>query len=87
MKLSNTVRLAESDLAELNLLELIRDMGGTVSISKLVVEMYRKQNVIADRTKLNQRLYRMAQKGWLHSAERGRYSIYRPKSTPEAAQP
>jgi len=77
----------ESDLADFQVLDLIEESGGTMSLDRIIIGIFRKNGEISDRSKLNARLYRLAQKGLLYPVpgRKATYSIY--KQQEEVAQP
>ena len=70
--------ISESDREEFQILNLLQEHGGTMSLDLLLITLYRTTGEILERTKLNQRLYRMASKDMLFSVpgRKGVYSIY-----------
>jgi len=72
--------IGDVDLQEFKFLEMIEAAGGTMTLDKLIIQLYRETSEVHDRAKLNARLYRMTSKGMLYSVpgKRGVYSIYKP---------
>ena len=77
-ELIKELSLTEADRQDFELLAVVKELGGQVSLDKMLVNYYRRTNEILDRSKLNQRVYRMAQKGLLHAVpgRKGVYSAY-----------
>jgi hypothetical protein len=70
--------ISESDREEFQILNVMEEAGGTLSLDQLLIAVYRKSKEILERSKLNARLYRMTMKGTLFSvpSRKGVYSIY-----------
>ncbi len=75
--------ISESDREEFQILNILQEHGGAMSLDQLLIAIYRNSKEILDRTKLNQRLYRMASKDLLFPVpgRKGVYSIYESEQT------
>lgn len=74
--------ISSSDRFDFTILDIIDDMGGTASLDKILVEVYRRTGTIEKRTKMVARLYRMIGKGKLFSAEgKGVYTTIPPEGS------
>jgi hypothetical protein len=73
--------ISEGDRQEFKFLEMIESAGGTMTLDKLIIQLYRDTGEIHDRAKLNAKLYRMTSKEMLYSVpgKRGVYTIYKPE--------
>ena len=71
-------RISESDKAEFTIVSLIDESGGVASLDQILVALYRKTGEISKRLGLNSRLYRMVQKGLIHSVP-GKKGVYSTK--------
>jgi hypothetical protein len=80
-ELIEQLSISESDREEFQILGLLQAHGGTMSLDQLLIAIYRKSKEILERSKLNQRLYRMASKSILFSVpgRKGIYTIYEPE--------
>jgi hypothetical protein len=69
------LEISESDKYEFEIINIINSLGGTASIRKIMVEIYKRTGDMPDKTTLNNKLYRMT-KGSLYksSAGKGFYS-------------
>ncbi|MGH6985380.1 MAG: hypothetical protein ACRED9_00880 [Caulobacteraceae bacterium] len=79
--------VSDSDRLEFSLVSAIQALGGVTSLDKLIVHLFNETKEIHKRTPLNQRLYRMTQKGMIHSVpgRKGAYSV-EPLSDAESAE-
>lgn len=75
-ELIKQLALNESDNYELELIRLIDSVGGTISLDKLIVLLYRDKGEIADRVQLNARLNRMMRKETIFSVPKKK-GVYR----------
>lgn len=77
-ELLSQLNISESDQKEFQLHDIIEEAGGVMSMDKLLVAYYRATGEVLERSKLNQRLYRMTQKGLLFSvpSRKGVYATY-----------
>lgn len=66
-ELLKELNISESDAQDMEILKLIDRSGGTMSLDKLLIAIYRQTGEIHKRPKLTARLYRMTQKGILWS--------------------
>lgn len=64
-----------SDFLDFQIVDIIDEAGGAMSLDQLIIALYRNTNTIHERSKLNSRLYRMSKKGLVKSIE-GRKGIY-----------
>lgn len=80
-ELIEQLSISQTDREEFQILGLMEEHGGTMSMDQLLIAIYKKSREILERTKLNQRLYRMISKGMLHSVpgRKGIYTIYQPE--------
>ena len=67
--------ITESDKLDYNIIELIDRHGGTASLDRILVEVYRLTGQVMKRSNLNARIYRMTQKGMIHSVA-GKKGVY-----------
>jgi hypothetical protein len=77
-ELLSQLSVAGEESIDLEIVDLIREAGGAASLDRILIDLYRKTGKVHERTKLNQRLYRMAKtKGMIYSVPkaRGVYSI------------
>ncbi|MDP1707974.1 MAG: hypothetical protein Q8L89_02765 [Gammaproteobacteria bacterium] len=65
----------DTDRTEFTIIELIDEAGGLLSLDKILVGLYKKTGDIHKRTLLNNRLYRMVQRGELFSVS-GKKGVY-----------
>jgi hypothetical protein len=70
--------ISEADRKDFQVIEIIDALGGMASIDKILVSIYRKTGEIEKRSRLNARLYRMANKGsvFAHPDKKGVYSTH-----------
>jgi hypothetical protein len=70
------LNLTDSDEQDLAILNIINGAGGTMSLDKLLIALYRQTKEVHKRAKLTARLYRMAQKEILFNVpkKKGVYS-------------
>lgn len=80
-ELLEQLSLTESDKKEFLLAQIIDDLGGATSLDKLLIAIFRRTGEVEKRTRLNSRLYRMANKGMIH-AHPTRKGIYGNKPFP-----
>ncbi|WP_312602970.1 hypothetical protein [Acinetobacter schindleri] len=71
------LNITESDKKDMYLSNLIKKCGGVISLDKLLIAIYKDSGEIYERNKLMARLYRMSQKGLIHTHpyKKGQYSI------------
>lgn len=84
-ELIEQLSITEADRQDFDLLAVAKEIGGHLSLDKLLVGYYRKTKQILDRTKLNQRVYRMVQKGMLYAVP-GRKGVYSALPQEDTAQ-
>ena len=79
--------VSEADHAEFNIASAVRALGGVAALDRIIVYLYREFGEVQKRTSLNQRLYRMTQKGMLYSVP-GKKGVYssEPMTEEEAAE-
>jgi hypothetical protein len=67
----------KTDALEDQILAIVRAAGGPVELDRLLVELYRRQGQVHTRKALNNKAYRMTQKGLLHQVpgQRGAYIL------------
>ena len=71
-----------TDTLEINLLKIMEDHGGPISLDRLILIYFKLHSEILERRKLTAKLYRMCKSGSLYSVgERGIYSLYEPEKT------
>lgn len=75
-ELIEQLALNDSDNYELELIRLIDSVGGTISLDKLIILLYREKGEITDRTQLNARLNRMMRKEMIFSVPKKK-GVYR----------
>ena len=75
--LMKELSVSEGDRLEFDMLRILEDHGGVASLDRFLVELYRRNNEIYQRTWLNNKLYRMMQKEMIHSVpgKKGVYSL------------
>ncbi len=78
--------ITSSDKAEFSILAMLEASGGIMSLDQIIVGLYRETEEIQKRNLVTARLYRMAQKGMIHSVptKKGVYSLE--KITEEEAE-
>ena len=86
-ELLNQLSLTEGDKQEFFIAELIKDLGGATSLDKLLIAIYRRTGTVEKRTRLNSRLYRMANRKMVfaHPSRKGIYGL-RPFAAEEAGE-
>ncbi len=69
----------KTDTLEEQILAILRAQGGAVELNRLLIELYRRHGEVHERKALNNKAYRMVQKGLIHQVEgsRGVYSLGR----------
>jgi hypothetical protein len=67
----------KTDAFEEQILAIVRAAGGPVELNRLLVELYRRHGQVHARKALNNKTYRMAQKGLIHQipGQRGVYTL------------
>jgi hypothetical protein len=67
----------KTDALEDQVLDVMRSVGGQVELNRLLIELYRRHGDVHERKALNNKAYRMVQKGLIHQApdRRGAYSL------------
>lgn len=71
-----------TDNLEINILKIMEDYGGPISLDRLILSYYKIHGVVLERRKLTAKLYRMCKSNTLYSVgERGIYSLYEPENT------
>lgn len=70
----------KTDELEDRILAIVRECVGMVDLNRLLIELYRRHGEIHDRKALNNKTYRMVQKGLIQQAsdKRGAYSLPAP---------
>lgn len=76
-ELLSQLSLTEGDKQEFLIADLIKDLGGATSLDKLLIAIYRRTGEVEKRTRLNARLYRMANKRMIyaHPSRKGIYGL------------
>ena len=67
--------VSDGDKLEFQIVQIMEDLGGAASLDRLLVALYRETKEIYQRTWLNNRLYRMAQKEMIFSVP-GKKGVY-----------
>ncbi|MBR8377913.1 hypothetical protein KDW20_19245 [Burkholderia cenocepacia] len=75
-ELLNELSLNDSDRKDFLIIEIIDDIGGTASLDRILVNLYKRTGEVEKRTKLVSRLYRMAAKELIyqHPDKKGVYT-------------
>lgn len=76
-ELMQELSVSEGDRLEFDMLRILEDQSGVASLDRFLVELYRRNGEIYQRTWLNNKLYRMMQKEMIHSVpgKKGIYSL------------
>ena len=76
-ELINELSISKADKFEYIILTVIEELGGFASLDQLLVSLYKQTKLVHKRTQLTNRLYRMVQKGLIHSVpdKKGVYSL------------
>lgn len=74
-ELINELGLTESDHNEFEIVNLIKQHGGVMSLDHILIALYKKTGVIHKRKILTAKLYRMVNKGLVFTDKRGVYSL------------
>jgi len=84
-ELLNELSISSADKAEFAILSILEEAGGIMSLDQIIVGLYLETGEIHKRSAVTNRLYRMAQKGLIHSVsgKKGVYSL-KPLSENEA---
>ena len=70
-----------TDDFELNILRLMEDFGGTISLDRLILEWYKRHKEILQRRNVTAKLYRMMKSQTIFSLKsKGVYTIHEPKN-------
>ncbi|TWC65285.1 hypothetical protein FBX98_11448 [Burkholderia sp. SJZ115] len=72
--------LNDSDRKDFLIVEIIDDIGGTASLDRILVNLYKRTGEIEKRTKLVSRLYRMVSKDLIYQSpdRKGVYTTSKP---------
>lgn len=70
--------LSDADWEDLKIMDLMQD--GPISLNNLLIGLYQKDGKVRDRSRLYQRLYRMASKGVIESVK-GEKSCFKKADT------
>lgn len=81
-ELMSELSVSDADKAEFNIIALIDDAGGVATLDRILVALYRQSGEIMKRANLNARLYRMSQRGFIHSVP-GKKGVYSTKPLKE----
>lgn len=83
-ELLDQLSLNDSDRKDFLLIEIIDDIGGTASLDRILVNLYKRTGEIEKRSKLVSRLYRMASKELIfqHPDKKGVYTTTQPSGEP-----
>jgi hypothetical protein len=67
----------KTDRLEGQILDVLRSVGGLVELNRLLIELYRRHGDVHERKALNNKAYRMVQKGLIRQApdRRGVYGL------------
>ncbi|MFS2137967.1 hypothetical protein [Duganella sp. Dugasp56] len=73
--LLDQLSLTDSDKKDFLIVEIIDELGGATSLDKLLIAIYRRTGEVEKRSRLNSRLYRMANKKMVfaHPTRKGIY--------------
>lgn len=74
-ELVSELSVSEADKTEFHVLKAIEDAGGVASLDRILVDYYKETGEVMKRAALNNRLYRMMQKGLMYPVP-GRKGIY-----------
>jgi len=74
-ELLETLSLNTSDIKDFEIINMIEDGGGTMSLDHILIGLYHKTNTVHDRIKISQRIYRMTTKDKLHRVK-GMKAVY-----------
>ena len=74
-ELIKTLSLSESDLQDFTIIDVIERGGKVMSLDHILIGLYHKTNVVHDRIKTSQRIYRMTSKGKLYLVK-GMKAVY-----------
>jgi len=76
-ELIDQLSVSESDKTEHNIMQAVEQSGGVASLDRILVEYYRITGDVMKRAQMNNRIYRMIQKGMMHSvpSKKGVYSV------------
>lgn len=74
--------ISEGDKAEFDILVLLDDAGGVVSLDRLIVALWRKRGELHKRPALVSRLTRMVEKGLVYSVP-GKQEVYSNRPIPD----
>ncbi|MGD8327688.1 MAG: hypothetical protein PVF65_12305, partial [Sphingomonadales bacterium] len=74
-ELLTELSLSESDKIDYTILSLVSELGGVATLDRLLVSLYQETKEIFKRATLNARIYRLIQKGLLHSVP-GKKGVY-----------
>lgn len=85
-ELLSELSITESDKADFNVISIVEEAGGVLSLDKILIGLFRKTGEIVRRTQLNSRIYRMIQRETMFSVP-GRKGVYslKPLTEEEAA--
>lgn len=69
--------ISDADKTEFNVLSVVRDAGGVISLDRLLIGYWQLTGEVMKRAQMTNRIYRMIQKGMLYSVpnRKGVYSI------------
>ncbi|OQW42463.1 MAG: hypothetical protein A4S08_11810 [Proteobacteria bacterium SG_bin4] len=74
-ELINELGLTESDHNEFEIVNIIKQHGGTMSLDHILIALYKKTGTVHKRKILTAKLYRMVNKGLVFTDKRGIYSV------------
>ncbi|MCY3989256.1 MAG: hypothetical protein OXF94_11805 [Gammaproteobacteria bacterium] len=74
-ELIKELNVTDSDKMDYSIVELVNEHGGIASLDRILVGLYLKTHEVQKRHNLNARIYRMMQKGLLHSVP-GKKGVY-----------
>jgi hypothetical protein len=77
-ELLEELNLSDTDKQEMLIEAILNDAGGTLSLDKILVELYKRTGQVHKRNVVISRLYRMGNRGLIYSlpGKKGVYSTY-----------
>ena len=68
--------LTSSDRFDFDIINMISDAGGVLSLDRILIGLYRKSGKVYKRTTINARLYRMERRGMIKAtSKKGVYAL------------
>ncbi len=74
-ELLEELSISEADKADFEVISVVNEAGGVLSLDKILIALYRKTGEINKRTQINSRIYRMTQKGTMFPVP-GKKGVY-----------